>query len=83
MSKSNIVLYFAVDKDGAEMLFASEPRRNATLEFWTCGAMEDGIELPTGSIKKWTGQETSFEEGFIIYVGENYDPSPDTQPAPI
>lgn len=73
----NTVIYLAVDKDGTESLYDSEPKRGND-GYWQCiGWASDFIELPTGTIKKLTGKDLTWDSGYIQYVGDNYDPTPE------
>lgn len=81
----NTMVHFAVDENGDEWVFDDVPRRRAPTGnvkgYWDATG-EFACELPDGTIKKITGKELSWENQPYCYVGDNYDPSPDTQPSP-
>ena len=74
---NNTMVYLAVDRDGTESIFDSEPQRGND-GYWQCidwaGTF---IELPKGTIKKLTGKDLTFEMGYVSYVSDDYDPTPE------
>ena len=69
------MVYLAVDRDGTEMIFEKIPVRVATKDYWISNY--DFIDLPPGTIKKLTGKDLTFEMGYVSYVSDNYDPTPE------
>ena len=35
------------------------------------------VQLPSGTIKKLTGKDITWESGYVEYTGDNYDPTID------
>jgi hypothetical protein len=71
---TNTMIYLAVDKDGTEMIYGMPPKKNQELGWWY--HQESCFELPTGTIEKLTGKPLTWEDGYMTYVGDNYDPTP-------
>ncbi len=80
----NTMVYFCVDENGDEFVCGEVPAR-VTDKVAGPNAYWSGPDyicpLPTGTIKKITGKEITWSDEPLLYVGENYDPSPDTQPS--
>jgi len=70
----NIIVYLAVDKDGEESIHTGVPVRKAE-QYWDSYGNEDFIYMPRGTIKKLTGKDITWENDYIEYVGDNYDPT--------
>jgi hypothetical protein len=71
----NTMIYLAVDKDGTEHIFEEQPARVHD-DYWTNHPFGEKIELPTGTIEKLTGKTLTWEDGYRVYVGDHYDPTP-------
>ena len=74
---TNTMIYLAVDKDGTEVMYEHIPFKNVNTDgslFWDSSTSY--IEIPTGTIYKLTGIVLTFKEGYLSYVGDNYDPTP-------
>ena len=72
------MVYLAVDKDGTETIFNEVPPLKKKAGYWSSPLnIGDSIELPKGTIKKLTGKDLTFEDGYRTYTGENYDPTPE------
>lgn len=57
--------WVAVDFDGKEYIYASEPERSEECRCWQIDVWKtllDIVELPKGSIKKFIGRELSWKD---------------------
>jgi hypothetical protein len=68
----NTMVYLAVDTDGMETMFTDEPRKGGWI--WHNDRCEH-IELPPGTIKKLTGKTLTWDDGYVTYVSDDYEPA--------
>ena len=68
---NNTMVYLAVDKDGTECIFEFAPARFKGESWYSTSG---SVELPKGTIKKLTGKDLTFDDGYRTYVGD--DPTP-------
>ena len=78
----NIMVYLAVDRDGTECIFEDTPYRGSYLggdkkDFSHWNSALSFVTIPKGTIKKLTGKDLTFEDGYRTYVGDDYDPTPE------
>jgi len=57
--------WLAVDKNGDELIFASEPRRDTDNDLWDSSDLSDEgnyVDLPIGTIEKLLGQVLTWDD---------------------
>jgi len=71
------MVYLAVDIDGTECIFNTEVRRRDDGYWEPIDWAGEFVVVPKGTIKKLTGKDLKFDDGYVTYVSDDYDPTPE------